>query len=56
MQSNGKSFDSGEFKGIMRQLHNLDGKGEIDVYAVRDYGQPDSQGNGTLIGVKENIK
>ena len=56
MQSNGKSLESGDFKGIMRQIYHPEGKGEVDVYMVRDYEKLDSNGNGTLIGVKESIK
>ncbi len=53
MSSNGESFSSGKFKGSMRQINNPDGKGEVDVYAVRDYGKPDADGHGTLTGINQ---
>lgn len=53
MSSNGETFSSGNFKGSMRQINNPDGKGEVDVYAVRDYGKPDADGNGTLTGIDQ---
>jgi len=52
LASNGESFSGGKFKGSMRQIGSPDGKGEVDVYAVRDYGKPDADGNGTLTGVR----
>ncbi len=53
MSSNGETFSSGNFKGSMRQINNSDGKGEVDVYAARDYGKPDADGNGTLTGINQ---
>lgn len=53
MSSNGESFSSGKFKGSMRQINNPDGKGEVDVYAVRDHGKPDAEGHGTLTGINQ---
>lgn len=52
LTSNGESLTSGKFKGSMRQINSPDGKGEVDVYTVRDYKKTDTNGNGTLTGVK----
>lgn len=52
LASNGESFSGGKFKGSMRQIINPDGKGEVDVYTVRDYKKPDADGSGTLIYIK----
>jgi len=52
MATNGEPFSSGKFKGAMRQICNPDGKGEVDVYTVRDFKKLDADGNGTLIGIK----
>lgn len=50
--SNGESFPGRKFKGSMRQIISPDGKGEVDVYTVRDYEKLDADGNGTLIDIK----
>lgn len=52
LMSNGESLSGGKFKGSMRQIINPDGKGEVDVYTVRDYEKLDSDGSGTLIDIK----
>ncbi len=52
LMSNGESLSGGKFKGSMRQIINPDGKGEVDVYTVRDYEKLDSDGNGTLTDIK----
>lgn len=52
LMSNGESLSGGKFKGSMRQIINPDGKGEVDVYTVRDYENLDSDGNGTLTDIK----
>lgn len=52
LTSNGESLTSGKFKGSMRQINSPAGKGEVDVYTVRDYEKPDADGNGTLTGVR----
>ena len=52
LTSNGESLTGGKFHGSMRQMNSPDGKGEVDVYTVRDYKKPDADGNGTLINVE----
>ena len=53
--SNGAEPGSGNFSGELTQLV-YDG-GEVDVTAIRDYEQPDAEGNGKLIGLNvEEIK
>lgn len=52
LTSNGESLTSGKFKGSMRQINSPDGKGEVDVYTVRNYKKTDTNGNGTLTDVK----
>lgn len=49
-QSNGEDFSSGRFKGTMTMFTEDDGT--IDITILRDYAQPDSQGNGTITGIK----
>lgn len=56
LKSNGQPFRSGKFNGSIRQLDNPSGKGEVDVYAVRNYSKKDAYGNGVLIGVKAESK
>lgn len=52
LSSNGEALESGKFKGAMRQLNSPDGKGEVDIKAVRDYTKLDADGLGELIGVE----
>ena len=52
LTSNGEPLEGGKFKGSMRQINSPDGKGEVDVYTVRDYKKTDTNGNGTLTDVK----
>lgn len=52
LSSNGESLTGGKFKGSIRQINSPDGKGEVDVYTVRDYGKLDAEGSGTLTDVK----
>lgn len=52
LSSNGEALSSGKFKGSMRQINNPDGKGEVDIKAVRDYTKPKAGGEGKLIGVE----
>lgn len=49
-QSNGESFSSGRFQGVMTKLNNQ--FGTIDVTTVRDYERPDAQGDGKLLGIE----
>lgn len=49
-QSNGETLDSGKFHGCMRQFSGEDG--EVDVHAIRDFDQPDADGNGKLTGMR----
>lgn len=49
-QSNGASFSSGDFHGVM--THIAGERGEVDVRTIRNYGEPDAEGNGKLIGVQ----
>lgn len=53
LTSNGESPNSGKFKGSMRSFGNEDGT--IDIQAVRDYGKPNAEGNGTLTGIRKCI-
>lgn len=54
-QSNGESLSGGKFKGTMTQM-NQD-NGSINVSILRDYTQPDAEGNGKIIGVSvEDVK
>ena len=52
LSSNGEDLDRGKFKGSFRQMNNLDGKGEIDIKAIRDYTKLNSEGEGELIGIE----
>lgn len=52
LSSNGEDLDRGNFKGSFRQMDNLDGKGEIDIKAIRDYTKLNSEGEGELIGIE----
>lgn len=52
LSSNGEALSSGKFKGSMRQINNPDGKGEVDIKAVRDYTKPNAGGEGKLLGVE----
>jgi hypothetical protein len=56
LSSNGESLTSGKFQGSIRQMDKSDGKGEVDVYAVRDYSKPDANGNGILTDIKAYSK
>ena len=49
LTSNGESLSGGKFSGSIRMFH---GDGTIDIYAVRDYGNVNEDGNGTLTGVQ----
>lgn len=51
LTSNGKKPDGGEFEGAMR-IFNSD-EGTVDIYTVRDFDTPDTDGNGTLKAVYE---
>lgn len=48
-QSNGESFSGGRFAGTMTQISQ--DYGDVDVTILRDYTQPDAEGNGKVIGV-----
>lgn len=50
LTSNGKSLTGGGFRGAMRILSSAEGTVRIET--VRDFTRPDSQGYGTLTGVK----
>lgn len=50
LTSNGESLSGGKFHGTMRTFGN--GNGNIDVYTVRDFDTPNSEGNGTLTDIK----
>lgn len=50
LTSNGESLTGGGFHGTLRTFWN-DG-GTVDVYTVRDYANPNSAGNSTLISVE----
>ena len=52
LSSNGEALESGKFKGAMRQFSNPDGKGKVDIKAVRDYTKLNADGIGELIGVE----
>ena len=47
--SNGEALEGGRFSGEMTQL--VYAGGEVDVTTVRDYEQPDAEGEGKLIGL-----
>lgn len=48
-KSNGESFTSGRFKGLITTMSN--DYGEVDITIQRDYARPDAQGHGTIIGI-----
>ena len=50
-KTNGESFSSGLFQGSMTSFTNE--SGTIDITTIRDYENPDADGNGKLIGMKE---
>lgn len=50
--SNGEALESGNFKGSIRQLSSPDGKGEVNIKAVRDYTKLNTDGEGELIGIE----
>ena len=50
LTSNGKSLTGGGFRGAMRILSSAEGTVRIET--VRDFAHPDSQGYGTLTGVR----
>ncbi len=52
LSSNGEALESGKFKGSMRQLMSPDGKGEVNIRAVRDYTKLNADGEGELIGIE----
>lgn len=52
LSSNGEALESGKFKGSMRQFNSPDGKGEVDIKAVRDYTKLNADGQGELTGIK----
>ena len=52
LSSNGEALESGKFKGSMRQFNSPDGKGEVDIKAVRDYTRLNADGQGELTGIK----
>ncbi len=52
LSSNGEALESGKFKGSMRQFGSPDGKGEVDIKAVRDYTKLNADGEGELIGIE----
>ena len=49
--SNGKSLDSGDFHGTIRNSWK-DG-GTVDIYTVRDFQKLNAEGNGTLTDIKK---
>ena len=49
MTSNGQPLEGGNFHGVMRSFA---GAGVIDIRTVRDYANPDPDGNGTLTGIE----
>ena len=54
-ESNGEEPGSGNFSGVLTQL--IYEGGEVDVTTIRDYDQPDAQGEGKLIGLNvEEVK
>lgn len=50
LTSNGESLSGGKFHGTMRTLGN--GNGNIDIYTIRDFDNPNAEGNGTLTGIE----
>lgn len=49
LTSNGESLNGGRFHGTIRTLN---GNGTIDIYTVRDFDTPNSEGNGTLMDIR----
>lgn len=49
--SNGKSLDSGDFHGSIR--NNWKDGGSVDIYTVRDFQKRNADGNGTLTDIKK---
>lgn len=50
LTSNGESLTGGKFHGSIRTLGN--GNGTVDIYTVRDFDTPNSEGNGSLTDIK----
>lgn len=50
LTSNGESLSNGKFHGTMKTLGN--GNGNIDIYTIRDFSNPNAEGNGTLTDIK----
>lgn len=51
-QSNGEPLGSGRFHGSMTSIVCCDDdRGEVDVEVIRDYANPDANGDGALIGM-----
>lgn len=50
LTSNGESLTGGKFKGTIRTFESANG-GIIDIYTIRDFANPDFNGNGTLTGI-----
>jgi hypothetical protein len=48
-KSNGEALDSGKFSGTMTSLWN--DAGTVDVTVIRNYANPDAEGNGMLTGL-----
>ena len=48
-KSNGEALGSGKFSGTMTNLWN--DAGTVDVTTIRDYANPDAEGNGRLTGM-----
>lgn len=51
LMSNGKSLDSGDFHGTIR--NNWKDGGSVDIYTVRDFQRRNADGNGTLTDIKK---
>lgn len=51
LSSNGESLESGKFSGSLRQF-GIDGKGEVNIKALRDYTKLNVDGEGELIGIE----
>ncbi|MCH5269666.1 MAG: hypothetical protein J1E83_02860 [Lachnospiraceae bacterium] len=50
LTSNGESLTGGKFHGAIRTLGN--GNGTVDIYTIRDFNTPNSEGNGSLTDIK----
>lgn len=51
LTSNGEDLAGGNFNGAIRTFESTNG--EIDIYTVRDFGNTDIAGNGTLTGIEK---